>query len=271
MLFGSSFGSSAFGYAPPPLLATTDDVSFDGYGLQNAKITVSEANFDDSGESEFNTYPLPRRDGTGFLSRFWRKKRITLRGIVKGTDASDMEAVMDEMKRSLSGTEKTLQRVTANGTRKITATLVSANFDRRHYHISFCPFTLTFESQDAFWYDASNQSFSAAVTSSPYVESLDNGGSAPADPRILLAFVSASSVTQVSFSANNKTVTLSGAFSAGDVLEFNGETKTALVNGTETDYGGTFPELLTGSNLCTLAVDGTFSADFISVWRKNYL
>lgn len=182
-----------------------------------------------------------------------------------------MEALIDDMKKNISGTEKVLQYTNANGTRKITATLSDAQFDRKHYHVSFCPFVLTFESQDAFWYDASDESFSGNLTTSPSTENFDNGGSAPANPRVVFAFSSATSVTSVSFSANSKTVTVTGAFAAGTVIELNGETKTAYVNGTETDYSGTFPELLTGGNVVTFTVDGTFSADLIAIWRKNYL
>lgn len=83
MFFGSSPFASQFAHGTAPLSISVDEIAFDGYGLQNAGIIVSDANFEDAGENELNTYPLPRRDGTGFLSRFWRKKRISLKGIVK--------------------------------------------------------------------------------------------------------------------------------------------------------------------------------------------
>lgn len=84
-------------------------MTFDGYGLQNAFITVSEANFEDSGDSEFNSFPQPRRNGSGFLSRYWRGKEIRVAGTVKGSSKADLETRIDAMKRAVSKERRILK------------------------------------------------------------------------------------------------------------------------------------------------------------------
>lgn len=271
MLPGSSlFSGSTFGFADVPAFDAADDFSFDGFGLQNANVIVSEANVWDAGNSEFNDYPLPRRNGSGLLSRYWRKKVVTLSGIVRGSDASELDALLDSVKRACSKEEKVLQYKDANGIRRAVATLSDAKFDRKHYHVTFCPFSLTFETQDAFWYDKNGESAYFEV-SAGFTESVTNSGSAPSDPLFVVAFNSASSVTAISFSANSRTVSVSGSFASGTVLEFDGETKSVRVNGSETDYAGTFPEMLPDTNFLSFSCDGTFDADVVAVWKKNYL
>jgi hypothetical protein len=271
MLASSPFASNPLAWSPQPLSVTLDSIAFDGYGLQNAGICVTEADFENSGPSEMNQYPLPRTDGNGFLSRFWRKKTVTLRGFAKADSKADLDALIDSVKRNLYGTEGILQYSDANGTRKIVATLSAANFDRQHFHLTFCPFVLTFETNPAFWYDSENQSYSFAMTSGTRAEQLDADGSAPSSPRVYFAFVTASAVTSVSFSANSRTVTVSGTFSAGDILLIDCENKSVVLNGTETDYSGTFPEFAQGPNSVSYSVNGTATLDVVNIWKKNYL
>lgn len=258
-------------YSPIPTVSVLDAISFNGYGLQNDRICVTEANFEDAGAAEMNTYPIPRVDGNGFLSRYWRKKTIVLKGVAKCETKEELETLIDEMKRKLYPTEGTLQYIAANGARNITATLVSASFDRKGYNITFVPFSLQFDTNEAFWYDIINESYSASAVTASYIQTVTNTGTAPAFAKVFYKFNAASGTTSVSFKANGKTITVSGARTAGDVVEFDGETKEVFVNGVVVDYSGTFPQIIQGENLVEFTVNGTFSADVILAWRKNYL
>lgn len=268
----SPVSGSAVSFAPPPSASTAGSVTFAGYSLSTSKILLNGRNFEDSGRAEIKQYALPRRDGMGFVSRFWRKKTVTLEGTLVCESRSELESLMDEIKKSCYAPSSSLRYVDSNGTREITASLVSASFKREHYNLSWVPFVLVFESDDAFWRDVSNGSYSfGGITETDRVESLDSYGTAPAMLRAYFLFGSATSVTEVSVSANGKTATVSGAFSAGTLVVIDGEAKTVTVDGVETDYDGTFPEILPGPNSVTFHADGTHSYDAVAVFRKNYL
>ena len=59
---------------------------------------------------------------------------------------------------------------------------------------------------------------------------------------MFIIFNSAVGITDVSFSANGKTLTVTDTFSSGEVLLLDSQNKIVSVNGTEIDYDGTFPE-----------------------------
>lgn len=267
-----TFAGSTIGASPIPVSVTADNIIFDGFSLQNDNIIISEANFEDSGASEFNWYPIPRLDGNGFLSRFWRKKTIVLKGIVKDTTKALLDARIDEIKRECYGTEWTFEYVDANGRRKITATLSRADFDRQHFHITFCPFVLTFETNEAFWYDEINESNSVSAVTGNFIDSLSVGGSAPSQPQVYFVLNSATAITAISFTANGRTITVTESFASGDVLEINSQSKTVTKNAVEVDYTGTFPELLPWPNAVNYNFTGTaINTEIITLWRKNYL
>lgn len=255
MLSNFSIAKYPIGYSTRPTIVVNDAISFNGYGLQNEYICTSEANFEDAGSPEYNSYPIPRADGNGFLSRFWRKKTIVLSGTVKMETKEELEQKIDEMKKNLYPTEGKLQYITANGARNITATLVGASFERKGYNITFCPFTITFETNEAFWYDIINESYSASGKTASYTETITNNGTAPAFAKVYFSIISATSTTSISFNANGKTITASATFTAGDVLEINGETKEVKINSTIVDYDGTFPELNPGENIVSFTIN----------------
>lgn len=154
----------------------------------------------------------------------------------------------------------------------MTATLASASFPRKAGNVTFCPFELVFRAEDAFWFDSHSESFnSEAVTGFPHVENFTNSGSAEADPLFVMVFDDAGGATEVSVLANGRQITVSGAFASGTVVEMDGKTKKVRVNGAETDYGGTFPELVPGPNSITFGADGSPVVDILATWRKNYL
>ena len=125
-----------------------------------------------------------------------------------------MEAKIDEIKKACSRPEKFLRYRDGNGTRMLKATLSSASFPREHYHLTFCPFVLTFETSDAYWQDEANESVTFSGVSGDFSESLSNSGTGESFPLVHFVFNSATSVTEASFTANGRTVSVAGAISS---------------------------------------------------------
>lgn len=151
-------------------------------------------------------------DGTGFISRYWRKKSIRLEGYVHNWSKDGMEQKIDAMKKACSVKERQLKYRSGGSSRSITASLSSASFQREHYHLTFCPFVLTFESSDAYWHDEANESVTFSGVTSSRSESLSNSGTGESSPVVHYVLNSATAVSTASFSANGRTLTVTGVF-----------------------------------------------------------
>ena len=82
--------------------------------------------------------------------------------------------------------------------RMILATGVSIKFENEHYHKTFDVFTVTLETTEAHFYYENNSFTFSGITTSPYNVDIDNVGTAESQPRVFIAFQSASGVTDIS-------------------------------------------------------------------------
>lgn len=93
---------------PLPITATQDDVAFDGYGLQNAYVITTKADYDDSRWMDLNQFARPNDDGGGTVSRYYRGRDISLEITIKGDTAQDLNDRIDDFKRNLRNVEGNL-------------------------------------------------------------------------------------------------------------------------------------------------------------------
>ena len=272
-MFWLKLAKELFGYSSPLTLTSVgDEIVFNNFGLQNSQIITSKFNPEDTAQVEYNTFPVPKDDWTGFYSRYWRQKTISLRGIVKGATQTDCEIAMDAMKGKLNQTQWTFKYKAQGVYRAIIATCTSVVFQREHFHINFCPFIITLQTNEPFFYEETLQSITTSgVTTATLAQDVYNPWYIASKPQVYFVFNSATSVTTVYFTCEGRTVTYTGTLAASDILIFDCLNKKVTLNWTLVDYSWTFPELPSGSETVTYWIDGTHNTDISINFRKNFL
>lgn len=239
-----------------------DDIVFNGYSLQSSTITVTELINDNYPSRALDIEDIPRDHGQVQLSQYWRQKTISMSGYLRTTTASEMAELIKVFKYNCAQPLANLD-IKVDGTiYRYIATCTNADVmgNRKGYHITLVPFKLDFVCVTPFsrltdytvfdWLDKTSLSLS---------EQVDNAGTAPATPVIVLNFSAASAVSGVSFEnvTTGKKISISATINAGDYLRIDGENKTVELNGTTIDYSGTFPDLKVGGNSVQTVITGT--------------
>lgn len=169
--------------------------------MQNSKIIVSKFNVDDTPDVDYSDVPTARADGVTFLSKYWRKRKITVSGYIKDDTKALLDAAMDTAKRNLRKSDAIFRyKIGDDSFRQVLATMTSIKFSREHYHVTHCPFSIEFETSEPFIYNSVlDTSLLETVTTSPIVTEIYNDGSEVSQPQIYLIFNSSVAVTSVSF------------------------------------------------------------------------
>lgn len=256
--------------------ASTDAFTFDGFGLQNANITVSESNHSTPPSKDIEDSRVPRGNGRIIAGDFFDVKIITLKGHVRASSASALEDLLEEVKRRLNQKNKILQITEANGTiKQWVCTLRSSEklFEQREgFHVTFCPFTAEFLCVDPFGKDKLfTSAFIPGISANRINQVINNNGSAVADLYTLFSVVSETdlSVFTVTNLKNGQKMQISSGLSAGDVVIIDSETKTVTKNGVAQDYQGSFIELEPGQNNIQLDITSTSHLVEVTYNHKN--
>lgn len=243
-------------------LAVADSIVFNGYGLQNDSIVTQILIQDSTPERDFQTSAIPRDDGQIITGDFWRKKVIKIEGFIRKTTGPELNAELDIMKKALAVPESILDITIDGVVRRYIATLINGGnmfSDRLGYHISLCPFTLEFESEEPFGKSINYNSIGfLARTDLIFNEEVTNSGTVHAKPVVIVNLTAATSVVALSFKNNTtgEEIKVTQALNAGDYVRFDSEQTEVVVNGVIVDYLGSFPSLDTGANSFTITVTG---------------
>lgn len=267
------YGGEAIGYSWTIPTVSLEDISFDGFWLQNSKIIVSKFNVDDTPDVDYSDVPTARADGVTFLSKYWRKRKIIVSWYIKDDTKALLDVAMDTLKRNLRTSNAIFRyKIADDSYRQVLATMTSIRFSREHYHITHCPFTIEFETSEPFIYDSTlNTLLVETVTSATTVTEISNEWSEISYPQIYVIFNSATSVTSVSFNLGGRTIGISETINTNDVILIDCLNKIVSINGVSKDYTGTFPFLDIGTNILTFTINGTFSLDISAIYRSNFL
>lgn len=145
-----------------------------------------------------------------------------------------MEAKIDEMKKYLDEKNGILRYATQGKFREINATSSSIVFDRKRYHISFCPFSVTFTINDIYWRDSNQMIITDTGLTSDINIEYSNEGSKESLPKIIIV-VNTGSCSQAKMTLGGISLTTEG-LTAGDVLVVDSKTKRVYKNGVAIDY-----------------------------------
>ena len=256
----------------------TDLVVYNGFSLSDG-VNAYVQNIEESMPAVEIIGGSAARDHGGYVvGSYYRKKVITVRGMVTRSTALLLEAYLDTVRQNLAGNQGTLD-ITRNGVvRRYVATPIGTEnlfSERKYYHVTWCPFQIQFECRTPFATDRAYAATTLTTGVSPTTHSVYNAGTYLARPVITLIFNAASSVTAVN--VNNQTTGEQIEYdpvslAAGDAVVFDAEQMKMTHNGAVKKYSGTFPHLAVGTNSVLYTVTGTsFNLTATILWKGAYL
>lgn len=248
-------------------------ITFNNVSLITDPYTVRSFTSEETNNKELFLYELARSRGANLVSSEYRQKRFSMIGTIKGTDKDDLEQNIDDFKALMDQSSKNLDIEYAGTTRRFVATVSKCNVNRDYFNITFAQFEIEFTVPAGVGYDtARTENSLASITDLTQNESITVGGSAPPDDfKLTVTFTAENAITAMSFQANGNKITVTQAFSNGDVVVFDQENLKVTVNGTEVAYTGLFPQFYVGDNAFLIELTGT-SATYTRVtsYTKAY-
>lgn len=269
------FNTAVFNQIPTWIVAPPqDDFVYNDFGLHNDVYKISNSSFDNGHRPENATYFNPLADLGGQLSYRFRNKIVRLEWRIKTSTALELNEEIDKLKRILSQPEKDLDIRVNGNIRRAKASCININslFARQHYNITWLPFTLEFEIISQFSREITRQSTTEnwLTATSTNIE-INNRGTVKTNPTISILFNSATSVDEITFTIDDRAITINETISTSDVVNIDCEEKTVEINSTEVDFTGTFPFLDVGVNTCTIEINETKNFDITISYFNNFL
>ena len=259
-----------------PEITDQDSIIFNDYSLQDpTNITTQELNQDSPSTRDFKTTAVPANHGEIINGDYWRRKIIKLKGVITKSTNALLEAEIDAMKRALSKRDGVLDIKIDGVIRRYVATQINTQnmFQRRRgYHVSMCPYDIQFVCLDPFGKDVNYTSVQHFdLTTLLLEEEMNNAGSAPAQPVVILNFTAVDSISAVKFENvdTSESITLNTTVSVGDIIRFDSENKEVKKNGVIVDYDGSFPRLDAGLNSVAVTLTGTSATYSTTLKHKN--
>ncbi len=262
------------GLSPSPPSGSTDDISFNNYGLQNVNLRTRFVKIS-APLLDLQKRAYPRAQGAYAEASYWRETHIVLRGTVKGSSRTDMETRMDTMRQNLSVFGGILKIPWAGVYRYYECYAIGLDKmfqERDHFHMTMCPFEVELVALQPFGRDLNRTptDVPSQVTVSPTVMQFVNAGTAEADSVAYLTIVTAGTLSQILWenTTNGDKLTVAGSFVNGDQIIVDGENKVVTKNGSAIDYTGVLPKIVAGSNSFRITLTGSGYA--IAVTEVHY-
>ncbi len=265
------------------------NITYNNLSLQGANIITSEIQHEDASHIRLNFQKFGTGEGSnlGFWSTGFDVKRITLKGIIKGSSKSDLEDRVDDFKRSLQSYEKNLDIDYVNGSRRYVCSCSSIKFSRNFYTIDVMGWEAEFiVSNPPFGIDLDTSTLeylglTNTAVSTTTIETLEYpvfGGTVRPKPTVNLTINSCNGVRSIRFMNTRddgyltSTVINNHKFYDGDIITINTKDGEVQVNGTDVEFRDGLPNFSLNANKLNLRVVATsYNIDVKLIYYKYWI
>lgn len=254
--------------------------TFDGFSLSDSNFIPERIEFKGYASREVVRGKINRREGVKLLGTEFGEKRVTIEGTIIADTASQLQSLLDDMKKALQTEEGDLVIETG---RTFKATVDSLAIPDEHYNVTKAPFQITFILSNPYA-EGTQLSISQPVTSGllTFSGSVVISGTMFARPTVVYTPPSNTGQTNIkklvlSHTPTGQSVTISG-FGSGSGLNYN---STVTINfddligqegTTERDTSGGFARWDPGLNQYTITASGRFVGGTVSLtYTPRYL
>jgi len=232
-----------------------DTVILNGLNLTAENYHITSVDNDLLTEAKINTYIIPRGDKSKSVSRDLGAKNIVLNGYIVASTPEDLLNKLDILKKTAYSTNMVLSITYGSSSRQYIVDFVS--FSPVEKNITYIEYSLTLSANDP-----AGQSIIATDVDYPAVtgdlsETINFSGSFKPEPNIEITINSETDLTEIALTVNGNTLTMTEAFDVDDVLLINIAEKKVLLNATEIDFEGAFPEFVPGNNIVLIEFTST--------------
>lgn len=243
--------------------ASTDEITFNNYGLQNTSILTRFVKLS-APILDLQKRAYPRAQGAYAETAYWRETHLILRGTIKGSSRTDMESRMDTLRKNLAVFGGILKIPWAGTSRYYECYAIGLDRifqERDHYHMTMCPYEIELIALQPFGRSGGRTvtDVPTPIAVSPTTMEFVNAGTAEADSLAYLTVVTAGTLSQIVWenTTNGDKVTIPSSFSNGDQIVIDGENRRVTKNGVEIDYTGVLPKIVSGSNAFKITLTGS--------------
>lgn len=247
------------------------------YPLLGDDIAVNVNRFNYSApQLEVGIRGYPRSDGGYVESQQFRQTRLFLKGSLRKSTAVALEQEMDLMRKAFA--RETLFMAYWAGERRfwdVVPTGIANLFENRQgSDITWTPWEIELVCTHPYARSSGKETFAGTpATAAETTYEITNNGTAPTESIIDIVITTAGTMEEFSWEneTNGEIITIDNgaAFSNGDTITINTETKVVTKNGTAIDYTGLLPRLDPGENTCTLTIL-TGSGQTMTVNERHY-
>ena len=245
MLNTQLFNTNLFNTWSYQVFSQTSVISFAGYQFGGAFRLQSLDMIDNTPSIDFNTYTRANADWVWLDSIYYRTKTITVKGILKWNDASDLMMEMTTLKQAMSKRNQDFIYVRSDGEAvKTTGNCTSVSFDRQYFHVSFVPVTLEIVTLEPFFYSLiPNEQVWTSQTGDTSASIQNLSGDTYSYPIIVVSFLIATWVDEISITLWDKTITINEPMADNESLVIDTKQKTILKWSQVIWYTWVFPRL----------------------------
>jgi len=250
---------------------STDDISFNGYGLQNESVRTRFVQ-ESAPTLELNARSYPRANGAYAETAYWRETKITLRGTIAKPTQTTLEQEMDRVRKNLAVFGGLLKLQFAGEARyyECYATGLDRIFaERDYFNVTFTSYEVELTALHPFGRSGNRDAFDAAypITSASTNFEITHLGTAISDPLIYITLGTAGTASLITFTntTTEESFSITDTFNDGDFLTIDCEQKTVKKNGITIDYSGILPTLVSGPNICNVAINNAGYSATLSI------
>lgn len=255
--------------------------TFNGFDFNDSNFITERVVFKGLAQRSIIRAKINRREGIKLLGNEFGEKEITLGGIAIASSASELQSLLDNMKKLLTAEEGDLVIETG---RTFKATVENMGIPDSHYNQTRAPWEVTFVCSDPFA-EGSLLTVTIPLVSGTFTISgtVSISGSLFSRPTITITPTGASSGNtnikkmDVYHVQSGQTITLSGFGNAGgldyqDAVTINFDNFTTLEGTDELNQSGAFPRWEPGTNQFTITVSGRWTGGNLQLsYRPRYL
>jgi len=253
------------------------NVTFNSYLLQDTNWKTKIIHYKNLPERTIDLENIARSDGFKIVNIYHTQKTIEIEGMLVCSTNAALRTKIDEMKKFLKPKSKNLDIAYGGSTIRYVATVREIEMPDDFYHISSCPYRITFVCQPFGKATASVSSSYNNVTASTYTNSIVMTGSANPSPTLQFTVDSETTLTKIQFQnqtadGTTNSISVSQSFNAGNVLIIDCDAKTVKIGSTNSDFSGVFPEFQPSTNSITLTFTSTaHQVDTLVSYYPTYL
>lgn len=236
-------------------------ITLDDVNINTGNTTVRTVQHDSMPQIVINSLKPTREDGEKLINVKLGSKIITIEGTVKASDQDTFEDTLDTLKKNFNVERKNLDIEYAGATRRYAVTLRSFTTARNFFNVSFINYSATFLVETGYGTDTdiTQSATGNALDDTLTTMAVNFEGTHTPYPTARFVLDDAGNLDTIQYKSvgTGQQIEVGTAWSDGDVILIDSESRTLSKNGSFIDFSGEFPRFVRGDDTIQLNITTT--------------